>query len=83
LLVKFVIIDVAMERIQRFFENQAFGVCTKLGEKLSLSTSSIRLFFIYLSFLTFGSPFVIYLALAYVINIRKHLRRRENPVWYN
>ena len=72
-----------MERIQRFFESQAFGVCTKLGEKLNLSTSSIRLFFIYLSFLTFGSPVILYLALAYVINIRKHLRRRENPVWYN
>ncbi len=72
-----------MERIQRFFENQAFGVCTKLGEKLNLSTSSIRLFFIYASFLTFGSPVILYLALAYVINIRKHLRRRENPVWYN
>ena len=72
-----------MERIQRFFESQAFGVCTKLGEKLNLSTSSIRLIFIYASFLTFGSPVVLYLALAYVINIRKHLRRKENPVWYN
>nr|WP_236017280.1 PspC domain-containing protein [Roseivirga sp. E12] len=72
-----------MERIQQFFENQAFGVCTKLGEKLNLSTSSIRLFFIYASFLTFGSPLIIYLGLAYVINFRKHLRRRKNPVWYN
>ncbi len=72
-----------MERIQQFFENQAFGVCTKLGEKLNLSTSSIRLFFIYASFLTFGSPVIIYLSLAYVINFRKHLRRRKNPVWYN
>ncbi|OEK00351.1 PspC family transcriptional regulator [Roseivirga sp. 4D4] len=72
-----------MERIQQFFENQAFGVCTKLGEKLNLSTSSIRLFFIYASFLTFGSPLIVYLGLAYVINFRKHLRRRKNPVWYN
>jgi len=72
-----------MERIQHFFENQAFGVCTKLGEKLNLSTSSIRLFFIYASFLTFGSPLIVYLGLAYVINFRKHLRRRKNPVWYN
>ncbi|WP_088124988.1 PspC domain-containing protein [Roseivirga misakiensis] len=72
-----------MERIQQFFENQAFGVCTKLGEKLHISTSSIRLFFIYASFLTFGSPLIIYLSLAWVINFRKHLRRRRNPVWYN
>lgn len=72
-----------MERIQRYFESQAFGVCTKLGEKLNFSTSSIRLFFIYASFLTFGSPVIIYLALAWIINIRQHLRRRRNPVWYN
>jgi len=72
-----------MEQIQHFFENQAFGVCTKLGEKLNLSTSSIRLFFMYASFLTFGSPLIVYLGLAYVINFRKHLRRRKNPVWYN
>lgn len=71
-----------MRRIQRYFEYQAFGVCTKLGEKLNLSTSSIRLFFIYASFITFGSPIIIYLALAWVINIRKHMRR-ENPVWFN
>ncbi|MGW8122126.1 PspC domain-containing protein [Roseivirga echinicomitans] len=72
-----------MERIQRFFESQAYGVCTKLGEKLNLSASSIRLFFIYASFITFGSPLLVYLALAYIINFRKHLRRRQNPVWYN
>jgi phage shock protein PspC (stress-responsive transcriptional regulator) len=72
-----------MERIQRFFEHQAFGVCAKLGDKLNLSTSSIRLSFIYASFLTFGSPLLIYLALAYIINFRQHLRRRQNSVWYN
>tara|TARA_R110001592_G_scaffold6482_1_gene34764 strand:+ start:2869 stop:3087 length:219 start_codon:yes stop_codon:yes gene_type:complete len=72
-----------MERIQRFFESQAYGVCAKLGEKLNLSASSIRLFFIYASFITFGSPLLVYLGLAYIINFRKHLRRRQNPVWYN
>ncbi|MCO6358016.1 PspC domain-containing protein [Roseivirga pacifica] len=72
-----------MEKLQRFFESQAFGVCTKLGEKLNLSTSSIRLFFIYASFITVGSPVIIYLGLAFVINYRKHLRRRQNPVWFN
>ena len=71
-----------MKKIQSFFENQAFGVCTKLGEKLGLATSSIRLFFIYASFLTFGSPVIIYLGLAFILNLRKHLRRRNNPIWY-
>lgn len=69
-----------MSRIQLFFEVYAFGVCTRLGEKLGMATSAIRLFFIYLSFLTFGSPVILYLALAFVMNIRKHLRKR-NPIW--
>ena len=71
-----------MERLQNFFEKHAFGVCTRLGEKLGLATSSIRTSFIYASFLTFGSPVLIYLAMAFVMNIRKHLRRRNNSIWY-
>jgi phage shock protein PspC (stress-responsive transcriptional regulator) len=67
-------------RIQHFIETYAFGVCTRLGEKLGVATSSIRLFFIYASFITFGSPVIIYLALAFVMNMRKHLRKRS-PIW--
>jgi phage shock protein PspC (stress-responsive transcriptional regulator) len=67
-------------RIQHFFEIYAFGVCTHLGDKLGIATSSIRLFFIYASFITFGSPVIIYLALAFVMNMRKHLRKRS-PIW--
>lgn len=68
------------DKIQDFFESRAFGVCTHLGEKLGVATSSIRLFFIYTSFITFGSPVIIYLSLAFVVNMRKHLRKRK-PVW--
>jgi len=68
------------DRIQHFFESYAFGVCTHLGEKLGVATSSIRLFFIYASFITVGSPVIIYLSLAFIMNIRKHLRKR-NQVW--
>lgn len=67
-------------RIQHFFEGYAFGVCTRLGEKLGVATSSIRIFFIYASFITFGSPVIIYLALAFVMNMRKHMRKRT-PIW--
>ncbi len=67
-------------RLQYFFEEHAFGVCTWLGEKLGVATATIRLFFIYASFFTFGSPVLVYLALAFVLNLKKYLRRR-NPVW--
>ena len=68
------------KKVQLFFEDHAFGVCTRLGEKLGLATSGIRMFFVYASFLTFGSPVIIYLALAFVMNMRKHLRRRNSTI---
>ncbi|MEM9328951.1 MAG: PspC domain-containing protein [Bacteroidota bacterium] len=71
-----------MNKVQIFFEQHAFGVCTRLGEKFNLPTSNIRLSFIYASFLTFGSPILIYLALAFIMDFRKMLRRRHNSLWY-
>jgi len=62
-------------------EKQAFGVCTFLGEKLGIATASIRLFFIYTSFLTMGSPIIIYLSIAFLMNIHKHLRRKRSSIW--
>ena len=71
-----------MSKIQNFFEKKTFGVCTRLGEKLDIPISSIRIFFIYASFITFGSPVIVYLGLAWIINLRKHFRRRRNVLWY-
>ncbi len=70
-----------MKKIQTFFEERAFGVCAFLGEKLGVATSAIRLFFLYASFLTFGSPLIIYLVLAFLLNIHKYLRRKRSTVW--
>lgn len=69
-----------LKQLQAFFEQHAFGVCAALGDRLGIATSSIRLFFIYVSFITFGSPVLIYLALAFVLNMRSHLRRRST-IW--
>jgi phage shock protein C len=42
---------------------------------LRISTNSVRLYFIYLSFITAGSPIIIYLIMAFWMNIRKYLRQ--------
>ena len=62
-------------------EKQAFGVCAFLGERLRISSASIRLFFIYTSCLTFGSPVILYLILAFLLNIHKHLRKERSSIW--
>jgi len=63
-----------MKRLQYFFETQAFGVCAKLGEVLGISSSVVRVYFIYASFLTLGSPIIVYLSLAFWMNVKRYLR---------
>ena len=69
-----------MKKVQLFFEKQAFGVCTYLGDKLGLPTIHIRLFVIYASFITIGSPVIIYLTLAFLMNVRSYIRKKYNSV---
>ena len=73
----------AMENIKLFFQERAFGVCSKLGEKLHFPIDSIRLFFIYSSFITLGSPIIIYVSLGMLMKIRTYLRRMNNPVLFD
>ena len=70
-----------MEILKTNVEKYAFGVCTFLGEKFGIATGSIRLFFIYTSFMTLGSPVILYLILAFLMNLHKHLRNKRSTVW--
>ncbi len=55
-----------------WFEQQAFGVCDSLGNKLGIKGTTVRLYFIYLSFFTFGSPVIIYFILAFLKENKKY-----------
>jgi phage shock protein C len=69
-----------IESIKTWFERQAYGVCDWWGEKLHIRSSNIRLFFIYASFLTIGSPVIIYMAMAFILNLRNMTRRQRGSV---
>jgi phage shock protein PspC (stress-responsive transcriptional regulator) len=72
-----------MNRIKAFIEWQAFGVCTTIGEKLGISTSRIRLWFVYISLLTVGSPLIVYFVLGFWLNMKRYvINARRNPVRY-
>ena len=70
-----------IEDIKAFSEKQAFGVCTWLGEKISIPSSDIRKFFIYSSFLALGSPVIIYMILAFWLRMINIFRSRKSSVW--
>ena len=68
---------------RQFIEGRVFGVCTWLGEKIGVSTTTIRKYFIYTSCLTMGSPVVLYLIFAFWLNIRDYIwKARRNPLRY-
>lgn len=72
-----------MNKLKQFIEWQAFGVCSALGNKLGIATSRIRTWFIYISFITMGSPVIIYMILAFWLNIKNYiLSARRNPIKY-
>lgn len=68
-------------QVKRCLELQLFGVCQYVGEKLSMPSGKIRLFFIYLTFLTAGSPVIAYLIMAFLIKLRDYIKGKRNPVW--
>lgn len=70
-----------IDAIKYFFEKKAFGVCTYLGEKMGISSARIRLYFIYTSFITMGSPVIVYLVLAFWVNLRKYIYKGRKSVW--
>jgi len=67
--------------ISSYFEKFTFGVCAWWGTKLGIRTHKVRLFFIYLSFITFGSPLIIYLAMAFVLEHKEIFKPKRSTIW--
>lgn len=73
-----------IQKIIFFFEMRSYGVCSWWARKLGISSSKVRLGFIYASFLTLGSPLLIYLIMAWILE-NKHFfklqRKRRSSIW--
>ncbi|MCF8428628.1 MAG: PspC family transcriptional regulator [Bacteroidia bacterium] len=74
-----------VDKIKYWFEQRAFGVCEWWGKKLGINTTNIRMYFIYLSFFTFGSPIIIYFMMAFILENKDYFKpskyRRRKSVW--
>lgn len=70
-----------MTNLRDYLQLRVYGVCSYLGNKLEMPSSKIRLYFIYASFVTAGSPVIVYLSLAFLLKIRNYIKGQRNPVW--
>lgn len=72
-----------IQKISLFFELRSFGVSAWFARKMRVEVSRVRLFFIYLSFIGLGSPVILYLMMAWILE-HKHifkLQRKRKTIW--
>lgn len=73
-----------IKHIISWFEKRAFGVCDWWGEKLGIKPTTIRMYFIYLSFFTAGSPVIIYFFMAFILEHKEYFKPKKykrRSVW--
>lgn len=65
--------------IRHNMEREWFGTLTRVGSKLGIPVSKLRVFFIYSTFATAGIFFLIYLGMAFTLWVKDmFITRRPN-----
>jgi hypothetical protein len=68
-------------KLKYFFEKYGFHVSSRLADKLGMRASNVRLFFIYITFVTAGLWFGVYLTLAFWIRLKDLIRGKRTSVF--
>lgn len=70
-----------VHRLRLFFEKYGFHVSTRLADRLGMRASHVRLFFIYISFVTVGLGFGLYLTLAFWLRLKDMVHTKRTSVF--
>lgn len=70
-----------IDSLRHFFEKHGFAVSSRFADRLGVSVSNVRLFFIYLSFVTLGFSFGIYLTLAFMLRLKDIIYTKRKSVF--
>ncbi|WP_445455405.1 PspC domain-containing protein [Flavobacterium sp. HNIBRBA15423] len=70
-----------MYKILHFFEKHGFFVATRLADKLGIRATNVRLFFIYITFVTAGLGFGFYLTLAFLLKLKDMIYTKRSSVF--
>ncbi len=68
-------------KVRHFFEKHGFEVSSRLADRLGMRASSVRLFFIYISFFTVGLWFGVYLTLAFMVRLKDLVYTKRSSVF--
>ncbi len=72
---------IMIHSLRHFFEKRGFYVSSRLADKLGMRVTNVRLFFIYISFVTLGFWFGIYLTLAFLLKLKDMIYTKRSSVF--
>ena len=67
--------------VRHYFERHGFAVSSRLADRLGMRALNVRLFFIYISFVTVGLSFGLYLTIAFVLRLKDLVYTRRSSVF--
>ncbi len=67
--------------IRHYFEKHGFDVASRLADKLGMRVANVRLFFIYISFVTVGLWFGAYLTLGFLLRLKDMIYTKRGSVF--
>nr|WP_132795108.1 PspC domain-containing protein [Tenacibaculum skagerrakense] len=67
--------------IRHFFERNGFDVSSRLADRLGMRAVNVRLFFIYISFVTVGLSFGLYLIIAFLLRLKDMIYTKRTSVF--
>lgn len=70
-----------VHQLRYFFEKYGFEVSSRFAERLGMKAKNVRLFFIYVSFATFGAWFAVYLTLALLLQLKDLIYTKRSSVY--
>ncbi len=70
-----------IRNILHFFEKNGFFVASRLADRLGMKATNVRLFFIYISFITAGLWFGIYLTLGFLLKLKDMVYTKRSSVF--
>ncbi len=70
-----------IQNLLHFFEKHGFFVASRLADRLGMRATNVRLFFIYISFITVGLGFGFYLTLAFLLKLKDMIKGKRSSVF--
>ena len=70
-----------VQNLLHFFEKHGFFVASRLADRLGMRATNVRLFFIYISFVTAGLWFGVYLTLGFLLRLKDMIYTKRSSVF--